>query len=192
VRVDTRVIAATNRDLEAAIRETKFRDDLFYRLNVFPIVLPPLRRHKEDIPELMLHFLQRHGLSMESVAPEVADMLGVYDWPGNVRELENAIERAVIVAAGRPITPAAFPPEVRAGPAVPVTASPPPPAAVPAPETPSAPTPSGSMDERELEMIREAIRRAGGNKSMAAKALGITRRRLYSRLKSLEGRTAKG
>lgn len=108
IKVDVRVIAATNRDLEAGIKTGQFREDLFYRLNVFPVVVPPLRERKEDIPLLIQHFMQRYsakaGKKVPVVTQNVMDRLQRYDWPGNVRELENIIERAVIISDGKKLT----------------------------------------------------------------------------------------
>ncbi|MEJ2616043.1 MAG: sigma 54-interacting transcriptional regulator [Ignavibacteriaceae bacterium] len=102
IHVDVRVIAATNRDLENALKEGTFREDLYYRLNVFPIKIPPLRERKEDIPVLVNHFINKHckkiGKKIESISPKLMKNLINYDWPGNVRELENVIERAIIVS----------------------------------------------------------------------------------------------
>ena len=104
VAVDVRVVAATHRDLTAAMNQSRFRPDLFYRLNVFPIHVPPLREHREDIPDLVRHFLhhfsRRMGKPVAHVSPTALKLLGEYHWPGNVRELENIIERAMIVADG--------------------------------------------------------------------------------------------
>ena len=106
-RVDVRVIAATNRDLAKAVREKQFREDLFYRLNVFPIELPPLRDRREDIPLLAHYLLKKYamqiGKPMDGISPETIERLQAYPWPGNVRELENVIERAVILASGRTV-----------------------------------------------------------------------------------------
>jgi len=103
-KVDVRIVAATNRDLEAACRDGRFRPDLFYRLNVFPIHLPPLRERKEDIPALVTHFIRKHGPKLgrriERVPERVMAMLAVHPWPGNVRELEHAVERSMIVSNG--------------------------------------------------------------------------------------------
>jgi transcriptional regulator with GAF, ATPase, and Fis domain len=105
LKVNTRVIAATNRDLKEEIAAGRFREDLFYRLNVFPITIPPLRERKEDIPLLVNHFMKKYsakiGKKIETVSQHVIDELQQYDWPGNVRELENVVERAVIVSQGK-------------------------------------------------------------------------------------------
>jgi formate hydrogenlyase transcriptional activator len=104
VRVDVRVIAATNRDLEEAVRAGRFRSDLFYRLNVFPIQVPPLRDRRADIPQLVMFFLSRFakklGRKIEAVPQSIMDLLTTYDWPGNIRELQNLIERAVVLSEG--------------------------------------------------------------------------------------------
>jgi len=104
IKVDVRIIAATNRDLKKAVDEGKFRDDLYYRLNVIAIELPPLREHKEDIPLLVHHFIEKFNIEMggkvERIAEEALDILMKYDWPGNVRELENVIERAMVITRG--------------------------------------------------------------------------------------------
>jgi len=117
VQVDVRVVAATHRDLRAAAAQGRFREDLFYRLNVFPVQLPPLRERKDDIPLLAAHLLDKHGKAMgrtlEGIAPEALRVLMGYPWPGNVRELENTIMRAVAVAAGPSITERDLPAEVR-------------------------------------------------------------------------------
>jgi two-component system response regulator PilR (NtrC family) len=115
--VDVRVIAATNKDLEKEIAEGRFREDLFYRLNVIPIHLPPLRERREDIPLLAREFLGRFAKSMtkkiDGIAPEAMRRLEVYDWPGNVRELENTIERAVALESGNRISDEALPDRIR-------------------------------------------------------------------------------
>jgi transcriptional regulator with GAF, ATPase, and Fis domain len=104
MKVNVRVIAATNRNLKMAIEKKEFREDLYYRLNVFPIVSPPLRERKEDIPLLVKHFLQKYegkmGKKINQVSPKVIDALMTYDWPGNIRELENLVERAMIISPG--------------------------------------------------------------------------------------------
>jgi DNA-binding NtrC family response regulator len=117
IKVDVRIIAATNVDLRRAVADGRFREDLFYRLNVIPIQLPPLRERKEDIPLLIQHFLEKHGEEIRKsgwfVTPEALDILMAYDWPGNVRELENVIERAVVLAPSREIGVELIPDQVR-------------------------------------------------------------------------------
>jgi transcriptional regulator with GAF, ATPase, and Fis domain len=102
IKVNTRVIAATNRNLQMAIEKKEFREDLYYRLNVFPVICPPLRDRKEDIPLLVKHFCQKHegkiGVKIKDIPKKVMDSLMAYDWPGNIRELENIIERAMILS----------------------------------------------------------------------------------------------
>jgi DNA-binding NtrC family response regulator len=109
IKVDVRIIAATNRDLQKAVQEGRFRDDLYYRLNVITIQLPPLRERKEDIPLLVQHFIEKFNLQMgkkvERISDEALRILMQYDWPGNVRELENTIERAMVITKGKVITP---------------------------------------------------------------------------------------
>jgi len=168
VQVDVRVIAATNRDLEQAVREGRFREDLYYRLNVFPIELPPLRERREDIPLLVEHFLKQRNRSPEVVTPDAMELLVQYDWPGNVRELENVIERALILAGDGKITPELLPfGRSKGGSSI------------------ALPEGGVNLEEVERELILQALRRTGGNKARAAKLLGISRRRLYSRMESL-------
>ncbi len=114
VKVDVRLISATNRDLDGLVREGRFREDLFYRLNVFPLVVPPLRERREDIPLLVGHFIERHGgeagaTHVRGISVRALDLLQSYDWPGNIRQLENAILRAVVLAEGEVLTLAQFP-----------------------------------------------------------------------------------
>ena len=168
VRVDVRVIAATNRDLEREVREGRFREDLFYRLNVFPIELPPLRERREDIPLLVEHFLRQRNRPPDVISPEAMEALLAYDWPGNVRELENVIERALILAGEGRITPDLLPfGRPKAGAKV------------------ELPDEGVNLEEVERELITQALEKAGWNKAKAAKLLGITRRRLYSRMEAL-------
>jgi DNA-binding NtrC family response regulator len=166
-RVDVRVIAATNRDLTQMVTEGKFQEDLYYRLNVIPIAIPPLRDRREDIPVLIDHFVDKHrqrtGKPIAGVADEVVQALQRYDWPGNVRELENAIERAVVLATGPLITVASVSP-------LGVTAA------------PAAGLPSLRLHENlewvERETIRRALEQAGGVKKDAAELMGISQRAL--------------
>ena len=109
IRIDVRIVAATNQNLARMVEERRFRPDLYYRLNVFPITLPPLRDRAEDIPALVEHFVQKFshemGRRIETIPPEVMDILKLYDWPGNIRELENVIKRAVIMSTGPALRP---------------------------------------------------------------------------------------
>ena len=160
IRVDVRIIAATNRNLEEEVRKGKFREDLFYRINVFPISLPPLRERKEDIPLLAENFLQTR-YPEKRLSPEAIRILEEYSWPGNVRELENVLERACLLSEGDTISP----------------------------EHLSLPLPSLSskklttLEEMEKNLIKEALNITRGNQTRAAQLLGITRRTLIYRLK---------
>lgn len=176
--VDVRIIAATNADLEDAVRTRRFREDLYYRLHVVPIVLPPLRERKEDIPLLVGHFLQRFnaenrkGLKISSAA---MDLIVGYDWPGNVRELENCIERMVVMARREVIAPEDVP--------LPISLHTPVPAhRVLMPEAAAATLPK-AVAEIERERLLEALRRSGGVQTRAAALLGITPRQLGYKLK---------
>jgi DNA-binding NtrC family response regulator len=171
--VDVRVIAATNQDLRAALEQGAFREDLYYRLNVVPINIPPLRERKEDIPYLVNHFLAKYaeetGGRVQSVTPAAMEKLMAYHWPGNVRELENIMQRAMVMAPGPSLEPADMQLESRR-----------PPQAV----SDGAPfLPEGmSLEQYEQHLIREALRRCNGNKSQAARLLGLTRNALRYRL----------
>ncbi len=163
IEVDARLIAATNRDLEDMIKSGNFRSDLYYRINIFPISTPPLREHREDIPELMQFFLAKHG--NKGVTPDVRKLLMEYDWPGNIRELFNVLERAAIIAEST-ITARDLPSEFYS-------------------EKPTSnlyeiPPEGIVLDEVEKKLIDSALAKSGGNKTNAAELLGITRRRLYS------------
>ncbi|MGA8267401.1 MAG: sigma-54 dependent transcriptional regulator [Candidatus Acidiferrales bacterium] len=175
IKVDVRLIAATNRDLRAALEEGTFRQDLYYRLNVVPIDIPPLRDHKEDVPDLVKLFLNRFssqaGKQFTGVSPEAMDMLIAFHWPGNVRELENIIERAVALSEGPVLQPGDIHLDaVRTKPA-----------SGTAPLIPEGQT----LEQWEDEMIREALRRANGNKSQAARMLGLSRNALRYRLSKI-------
>ncbi len=163
IEVDVRIIAATHKPLEEMVSRGQFREDLYYRLNVFPIELPPLRERKEDIPELVHHFLTRYPV--QHISREAMALLMDYHWPGNVRELQNAIERAAIIADSI-IQPGDLPPYIRQQ-LHPVNSF-------------ELPEEGIVLDELEKELIRQALRKSGGNKTRAAELLGITRRRLYS------------
>ncbi len=172
-RVDVRVIAATNRDLAASVQAGRFREDFYYRLNVFTIRVPPLRERPEDVLPLAEAFLARRGLPAAKLSAEARASLSASRWPGNVRELYNALERALILAGEDEIRPSHL-----EAPGSPSAAS---------PSNPAALLVDGfNLDAFERALLHAAIERAGGNKTLAAKMLGITRRRLYSRLQSLD------
>lgn len=171
VPVDVRIIAATNRDLEEEIVRGSFRSDLYYRLNVIQLHLPPLRDRKEDIPILAKHFLQEargEDGGVFSLSDEAMEFLTKYEWPGNVRELENALERAVVVSTGRVIEPDALPDRVREAPAPRLAGS----------EAPANPT----MEVIERAYILWVLESEGGNKTRAAEVLGIDPSTLYRKL----------
>jgi transcriptional regulator with GAF, ATPase, and Fis domain len=183
-RTDTRVIAATNRDLTKDIANGKFREDLYYRLNVFAIQLPPLRERRDDVPILSDEFLIEIGRAIgrrpAGVSSEARKMLADYHWPGNVRELRNILERAAILCDGGMITPD----HLAVRPAPPARSAPPPlpePAAPPVAATADA-APK-DLQSVERTMIAQALERARFNKSKAAKALGLTRHQLYIRMR---------
>ncbi|NOX38570.1 MAG: sigma-54-dependent Fis family transcriptional regulator [Calditrichaeota bacterium] len=161
--VDTRIIAATHQPLEAMVSRGQFREDLYYRLNVFPISLPPLRDRKEDIPELVHFFLEQ--TAAHSITRQALACLMEYDWPGNVRELRNVIERAAILSNGV-IDIQDLPGQLRrtSGKSHPF----------------ELPEEGIVLDELERDLICQALEKSGGNKTRAAQLLGITRRRLYS------------
>jgi transcriptional regulator with GAF, ATPase, and Fis domain len=196
VKVDVRVIAATHQDLEALIRVGRFREDLFYRLNVLPITLPPLRERAEDVAELAQHFLrlyaQRSGKEVTAIDDDALACLKAYSWPGNVRQLENVIERAVVVAEKPIITVDELSDEVRDGRAVEPRATAVVDGIISAAnrwvgEAPAAvaQTQRRERDRREREMLVRALAAAGGNKAEAARALGLARSTLLSRMKRL-------
>jgi len=165
IKVDIRVIAATNKDLEKAVQEGSFREDLYYRLNTIPIHLPPLGERREDIPILAAHFLEkfRHKAKreIESISPEALVLMSEYDWPGNVRELENAIERAVALSRDAVIMPYALPEAVRES------------------HTESE---SCSLRENEKKLILKALAATNGEIKKAAQLLEISRPTLYSKM----------
>jgi two-component system response regulator AtoC len=166
IKVDTRLVSATNKDLKMAVKEGRFREDLYYRLNVVTIELPPLRERREDIPLLAQHFLAKFAVEnqkeVSTFSTEATDFIMNYHWPGNVRELENAIERAVILAKDNVITLAELPQEHL------------------------APLPSSLRDLREVERehILGVLAQTGGNYSEAARILGVTRMTLYNKAKA--------
>ena len=169
IKVDARLIALTNVDLTAAVNRRDFREDLFYRLNVVHIQLPPLRERAEDLPKLIEAFLKdysvKHGRKVNAVAPEVLALLKEYEFPGNVRELANTIERAVIIATGNRVEATDLPEAIRA--------------AVLVQRRRQKPQ---SLAEVEAEYVAETLAATAGNKTEAARILGISRKNLYERL----------
>ncbi len=175
IRVDVRILAATNRDLAARVAEGQFREDLYYRLNVFPILVPPLRDRREDIPKLaealMVEVASDNGFPAKRLSPAAMKVLLSCRWPGNVRQMRNALETASLIAPGEWIEPDALPAEVIEGILPPTSAVPIP---LPGPQT---------MEEAERDAIRAALEKTGGNKTQAAKLLGIGLRTLHRKLK---------
>jgi two-component system NtrC family response regulator len=172
IKVDVRVIAATNKNLERLVQGGEFREDLYYRLSVVPITIPPLRERKEEIPYLVDFFITRYSKDRKFVVdPEVISVLQQYDWPGNIRELENAIERAVVLSTDNRITPESLPAHFQT-PKKKETGSP-----------LKFPQEDLSLEEVEKQVILEALERAGGNRSRAARLLKIPRHVLLYRLK---------
>jgi two-component system response regulator AtoC len=177
LHVDVRIIATTNRDLQQAVRAGRFREDLYFRLKVFPLELPPLRRRREDIPLLAAHFVaemnQRFSRSLKGVSHAALQLMREYDWPGNVRELRNVIERGVLLASGDQILPGHLPVELRR------------PADEAAPTGQSVSLPPGgvSLSDVERRLIEEALAAAGGNQVRAARMLKVSRDTLRYRMK---------
>ena len=171
IDVDVRVVAATNRDLQQLIADGGFREDLYYRLNVVPITLPPLRQRKEDIPRLVAHFLEKVRAANKRITPEAMQLLVEYQWPGNVRELENTIERIAILAHGEEIGVGDLPAEVREG-AVYRAGQ----------RTMVLPDAGLDLEELELDLVQQALERAGGSVPKAAKLVGLTTKTLEARM----------
>jgi two-component system, NtrC family, response regulator AtoC len=184
IKVDIRIICATNKDLQKQVEQNKFRDDLFYRLNVINIHMPPLRERKEDVPALVEHFLAKHRYSATAqpaaISEEALKRLTEYDWPGNVRELENVVERAVVLSRGQIITSRELPFGEH----------------VDGEHEDESEDVSAersffkkSVSQFEKDLIMKALKDAGGNRSKAAEMLGIYRRLLYAKIKEygLEG-----
>jgi DNA-binding NtrC family response regulator len=169
IHTDVRVVASTNKDLVRMVREGRFREDLYYRLNVITIAIPPLRERKEDIPHLTDHFIQKYGAlvhkNVADASPEALEQLQAYAWPGNVRELEHVIERAVILNSKSRIMPEDLPDELKAPPA-----------------DASKPATSLSLHEMERQHILQALKERHGNIKATAESLGIDRKTLYRKL----------
>jgi len=176
VRVDVRIVAATNRDLYQQVKAGRFREDLYYRLHVVPLELPPLRERSGDIAVLLQHLTsalaERHELEPPRFAPATMELLQRYPWPGNVRELRNFCERTVVLHSGRDVGPTSLPHEMQ-------------------PANRSADLPDGftlpetgiRLDELEAQMMKQALARTRGNRSRAARLLGLTRDTLLYRMK---------
>ncbi|MFM7204580.1 MAG: sigma-54-dependent transcriptional regulator [Myxococcota bacterium] len=180
IRVDVRLVTATNRDLEQEISARRFREDLYYRLNVIRIQLPPLRERTDDIPLLVSHFLRVYARKNErpvkELHPDALELLMGYRWPGNVRELENMMERAVVLSRGEQISIADLPPALRKG----ARAS-----------TRALSFPLGTpLREIELKVILETLKHTNGDKNLAAHLLGINPRTIYRKLEELEAEEA--
>jgi two-component system response regulator PilR (NtrC family) len=178
IKTDVRLIAASNRDLETAVRDGVMREDLFYRLNVLPVHLPPLRERREDIPLLVAHFLQKLskelGKEVRGVTPEALAILERYHWPGNIRELENVLERAIVLGAGDMLGPEALPESVRR--------------ARPTKGLELGDIPEdgldleATLDEIEMRYLQRALERTGGVQTKAAELLKMTFRQFRYKL----------
>jgi len=173
IKVDVRIISATNKDLEEAMRKNEFREDLYYRLSVFPIKIPPLRERKEDIPLLAAFFLKKYGdqenKSIEGISPDALELLMAYNWPGNVRELENAVERAVVLATTKELSVKDLPAAVRSIGEKKIYES--------------DNTLSSWIEKLEEEALTQALLENEGNISKTAKKLGIGRATIYRKAK---------
>ena len=174
INVDVRLLAATNQDLEKSMEEGRFREDLYYRLNVIPIYMPPLRRRRDDIPLLINHFIEKYTSNskkkVESISPEALKILTGYDWPGNVRELENVIERGVILTSRNVIEPDDLPASLtqnrRPGPAA------------------DGPLEDAPLDKVEQQHILHTLEKYGWNQKKASEVLGVSTTTLWRKLKS--------
>jgi DNA-binding NtrC family response regulator len=175
VQVDVRILAATHRDLPELVRQGKFREDLYYRLNVVTLTLPPLRARPQDIPLLIDHFLRelaaRHGRGPVAVDPEAQRRLLAHDWPGNIRELQNVLERAMLLAEQDVIGPEHLPPEIRAPRAAAVLTG-------TGPASPPPSSPLRSLDEVDREHVLQVLIAMRGNRDETSRVLGISRRTL--------------
>jgi DNA-binding NtrC family response regulator len=183
LHADVRLIAATNKNLEQLVREGKFRDDLYFRLNVVRIVMPPLRTRKEDIPILvrgfLRHFCKENQKSLLELAPDAMDALLTYDWPGNIRELRTAIEHGVVMATGKQITLRDLPMAVRQA------ATPTLPGGVSPTQAFGEKTSPLDLHETERRLIAQALSATNGNVTAAAKKLGISRRTLHRKINEM-------
>lgn len=169
VAVNVRIVAATNRNLKEEIKQGGFREDLYFRLNVFPIPMPTLADREHDVIELAEHFLKSQGFAHWRLDSAVKELLLAYDWPGNIRELRNVLERGIILSGGEPLASEDFALDLDNAPLIEMA--------------PGARSPEAGLEANEKEMILAALEKANGNKTEAARLLRITRRRLYSRMK---------
>ncbi len=177
--VDVRIIAASNRNLDREVHEGRFREDLYYRLNVFPLRVPPLRERREDVPQLAKHFLQRYvrdfGKPVSGLTDSALALLTSYDWPGNVRELQNEVQRLVIQADPNAVIDESLLSDKFRSRSV----------AVEPPVTVSG-TLKEMLEDVERKLVEQALRQHGNNKTSTAKALGITREGLHKKLRQLK------
>jgi DNA-binding NtrC family response regulator len=173
IKVNVRVVAATNRNLEDEVKAGRFRQDLFYRLNVLPIVLPPLRQHLEDLPALVAFYIDTFNRefrkSVKGATPATVKALQTYGWPGNIRELRNAVERAMLLASGDWLEPADFPLTVPA-------------AAGKAGGDFQLPPHGVDLESLEHSLVVQALERSGGNQTRAATLLGMNRDQIRYRI----------
>ena len=177
VRVDVRVVAATNRRLEDMIQRGDFREDLFHRLNVFPIDVPPLRERSGDVPHLVQHFISRSPTPGARVSGAALERLAAYRWPGNVRELQNVVDRALILTDGDVIEPSHLPLALQRFEAI---------------ASPSAEGPALALRDLEIRHVLAVLERFHGHRERSAAALGISERTLYRRLRQVGHRTQRG
>src|SRR5512138_3608718 len=166
IPVDARVVAATNKDLEEGVKAGRFREDLYYRLNVVTLRIPPLRERREDVPLLAEHFAAKHGRGKGAVSAEARDLLQAYEWPGNVRELENVVARALALNPSGVVVPADLPERLRGAPE-------------PGRGLPLPPGVRPTLDELSRRYAALVLSECGGNKTRAAELLGIDRKTLY-------------
>jgi DNA-binding NtrC family response regulator len=171
LKVDVRIISATNRDPMECVRDGGFREDLYYRLNVFALPIPPLREHRQDIPELVVSYLVRRGYGPQAVSKEALELLADHDFPGNVRELQNVIESGLILSGGKPVLPEHIAERLM------------PQATSTKPQSPDIPDDGVSLAAVERSHLDAALKKTAGNQSRAARLLGISRATLLYRMK---------
>jgi DNA-binding NtrC family response regulator len=175
IALDLRLVCATNRDLQQMVKEGKFREDLFYRLSVVPLRLPPLRERTDDVPLLLAHYLERfakeNGASAPRLSPEALAVFVRYPWPGNIRELRNACENLAVLRAGKTVSPADLDPRFSA------------PASLSSSSAPASGA-TGNLDrtQNEKQLLKQALAAAAGNRTRAAELMGISRRTLHRKL----------